>query len=68
MLAEMSVGFAARSGLLTLVILLASPSFEGSNVGLSLVGHLFEHGFSVRIIDHGGEATTLRHSIPGFLN
>ena len=56
------------SGLLSLVILLASPSFEGANVRFDLIGHLPEDGFSVWIIDHRRKTTTLRHSVPSLLN
>ncbi|QNP46430.1 hypothetical protein H9L14_04415 [Sphingomonas sediminicola] len=54
--------------MLSLVILLASPSFECANVRFGLIGHLPEDAFSVWIIDHRRKTTTLRHPVPRLLN
>jgi len=53
---------------LSLVVLLRSPSFEGANVGLSLIGHLPKHSLGVLIIDHRREAAALPYAISGLLN
>jgi len=57
-----------RSTFLSLVVLLRSPSFEGANVGLSLIGHLPKHSLGVLIIDHRREAAALPYAISGLLN